>query len=163
MAKSRRSRRARGRLFALRDFPLPRRAWLRFILPLAGVVVVAGAGGLAAFATDTTESYWDGIWWSISLITTVGWSGKPPTTLVGHLIATVTMLTGFLLLALVTATIASLLVREDEEPLERAELRAEAQILQELRSLRAELRALQGENRPAVPPAAEGRHPERRA
>src|SRR3954451_18469312 len=64
----------------------PQRAWLRFMIPLALVVVVTSAAGLAAFATDTAESYWEGIWWSISLMTTVGWSGAPPTTFIGHLI-----------------------------------------------------------------------------
>ena len=134
--------------------PRPRRAWLRYILPVAALVVVVGGGGLAAFATDTTESYWDGLWWSISLITTVGWSGQPPTTLAGHLIAVVTMLCGFMLLAFVTASIASLLVREDEQPAEQAELRADERILEELRSLRAEVRALQeaeGKTEPTAP------------
>ena len=97
-------------------FPEPRREWLRFMLPIAGLVVLAGGAGLAAFESDTTDSYWDGVWWSVSLMTTVGWSGEAPTTLAGHLIATATMLVGFVLLAFITASVASLLVREDEVP-----------------------------------------------
>jgi voltage-gated potassium channel len=120
----------------------PQRAWLRYLVPLALLVVVTGAAGLAAFATDTAESYLDGIWWSISLMTTVGWAGAPPTTFIGHLIAAVTMVTGFLLLAFISAAIASVLVREDEEPVDEAELGAEREILSELRQLRAEVRAL---------------------
>jgi voltage-gated potassium channel len=124
----------------------PHRRWLRYLIPLAVLVVVTGGAGLAAFATDTAETYWDGIWWSISLMTTVGWSGPAPTTFVGHLIATITMVTGFLLLAFISAAIASVLVREDEEPVDVAELEAESAILQELRSLRAEVRALAAAN-----------------
>ena len=125
-----------------------RRAWLRYLLPVAGFVVLAGAAGMAAFSTDTTESYWDGVWWSISLMTTVGWSGPAPHTLVGHLIATVTMITGFLLLAFTTAAVASLLVREDEQPIEEAELQTDQEILREVRALRAELETLKA----IVPP-----------
>ncbi|MGA8217784.1 MAG: potassium channel family protein [Solirubrobacterales bacterium] len=119
-----------------------RRIWLRYLIPVAGFIVLAGAAGMAAFSTDTTESYWDGVWWSISLMTTVGWSGQAPHTLIGHLIATATMVTGFLLLAFTTAAVASLLVREDEQPLEEAELRADQEILQEVRALRTEVAAL---------------------
>lgn len=119
-----------------------RRSWLRYLLPLAALVVMTGAGGFAAFETDTVESYWDGIWWSLSLMTTVGWSGPEPTTLPGHLIAALTMVMGFLLLAFVTAAVASLFVREDEQPVERAELEAEGQILRELQHVRAELERL---------------------
>ena len=120
----------------------PRRKWLRYMVPLALLVVVIGAAGLAAFATDAAESYWEGIWWSISLLTTVGWSGPAPTTFIGHLIAAVTMVTGFLLLAFISAAIASVLVREDEEPIDEAELGTEREILDELRALRAEVREL---------------------
>jgi voltage-gated potassium channel len=126
-----------------------RRAWLRYLLPAAAFVVVAGAAGMAAFSTDTTESFWDGVWWSISLMTTVGWSGQVPHTLIGHLIATVTMITGFMLLAFTTAVVASLLVREDEGPLEQAELRADREILTEVRALRAELEELRSASRPS--------------
>ncbi len=126
-----------------------RRIWLRYLIPVAGFVVLAGAAGMAAFSTDTTESYWDGVWWSISLMTTVGWSGQAPHTLIGHLIATVTMVMGFLLLAFTTAAVASLLVREDEQPLEEAELQADQKILHEVRALRAELAALKASGNPA--------------
>src|SRR5512133_4219953 len=130
------------------QLPRLRRAWLRYLIPVAGFVVLAGAAGMAAFSTDTTESYWDGVWWSISLMTTVGSAGQAPHTLAGHLIATVTMLTGFLLLAFTTAAVASLLVREDEQPLEEAELRADREILSELRALRIEVEALKAASRP---------------
>ena len=132
----------------------PQRVWLRYMIPLALVVVVTGGAGLAAFATDNAESYLDGIWWSISLMTTVGWAGAPPTTFIGHLIAAVTMVTGFLLLAFLSAAIASVLVREDEVPVDEAELSAEREILRELRELRAEVRTLRGAVDGDVPRAA---------
>jgi hypothetical protein len=44
--------------------------------------------------------------------------------------------------------VASLLVREDEQPLEEAELRADREILSELRALRIEVEALKAASRP---------------
>lgn len=119
-----------------------RRTWLRYMLPAAGVVALAAGAGLAALETDTVDSFWSGVWWSVSLMTTVGWSGAAPRTLAGHLIATATMLAGFVLLAFVTAAVASLFVREDEELVERAEREADAEIMRELREIRAELARL---------------------
>jgi hypothetical protein len=58
------------------------------------------------------------------------------------------MLTGFLLLAFTTAVVASLLVRDDEQPLEEAELRADREILSEVRALRAEVEALRASSGP---------------
>lgn len=132
------------------------RAWLRYLLPIAGFVILAGAAGMAAFSTDTTESYWDGVWWSISLMTTVGFSGPAPHTLAGHLIATVTMITGFMLLAFTTAAVASLLVREDEQPLEEAELQTDQEILREVRALRSELELLRETSPPSRGPLDRG-------
>ena len=51
------------------------RSW---VLPgvLGALLLVAVTGGaVAAIETDTVTSYWQGLWWSISLITTVGFVG----------------------------------------------------------------------------------------
>jgi hypothetical protein len=83
------------------------------------VVVATGAGAAAAFETDTVESYWGGLWWAISLLTTVGFVGAPPRTGAGQVASVALMLTGFALLSMLSAALASLFVREDEEPIER--------------------------------------------
>ncbi len=49
----------------------------------------------------------------------VGFVGSEPLTTAGKVIAAVLMVAGFALLATVTATIASIFVREEERPEER--------------------------------------------
>lgn len=84
-------------------------------------VVVASAAAAAAFETRTVSSFWRGLWWAVSLITTVGFIGEPPETWPGEVRSAVLMVIGFLLLALVSATLAALFVHEEEQPREERE------------------------------------------
>lgn len=68
-----------------RRLPLLRRSSLRFIAPLAGVVVLLGAGGLAAVETETVRGYGDALLWALSLMTTVGFVGGIPHSIGGRL------------------------------------------------------------------------------
>jgi voltage-gated potassium channel len=119
------------------------RHWLRYLLPAAALIVVLAGGALAALETDTVESFGAGVWWALSLVTTVGFVGGTPTTTAGRIIAALLMVFGFALLALTTAALASLFVREDESPVERREAAFEAQALAELRALHGRLDRLE--------------------
>lgn len=121
-----------------------RRRWLRYVLPASAVVVVVAGGGLAAVESDTVGSFWEGVWWALSLMTTVGFVGAEPSTVAGRLLSAALMLMGFGLLAMTTAAVASLFVREDEVLEERAVRAFEASVLTELRELREKLDRLEG-------------------
>ena len=119
---------------ALRSLFAARRS-LRYLIPSAAVVILLAGGGFAALETDTVESYWEGVWWALSLMTTVGFANGAPHSLPGKMLAGAVMVFGFVLLALTTAAIASLFVREDEES-ETARLRTfEQNAMVELRQL----------------------------
>ena len=120
-----------------------RAQWFRFALPLGVVVVLLGGGGLAALEAEAANSYWDGVLWSLSLMTTVGFVGGVPTTAGGKAIAAVLMLLGFGFLAMTTAAVASLFVREDEAPVQERERRFELEVLGELRELRSRIDRLE--------------------
>jgi len=64
-------------------------------------VVLIAAAGVVAFETDTVSSYWQGLRWSISLITTVGFIGQLPHTVAGAIVSVILMVLGFIPLALV--------------------------------------------------------------
>lgn len=112
---------------------------LRYLVPTAALVVLLAGGGFAALETDTVESYWEGVWWALSLMTTVGFANGAPHSLLGKMLAGAVMIFGFVLLALTTAAIASLFVREDEES-DKARLQAfERNVMAELRQLHGRL------------------------
>jgi voltage-gated potassium channel len=127
--------------------PRVRRRWLRFIAPLAAVTVLLGGGALAALETETVSNYGDGVLWALSLMTTVGFVGGLPHTAAGKVIAAALMLFGFGLLAMTTAAVSSLFIREDEEPEELREEAVEQEILRELRALHTRLGDLERRDR----------------
>jgi voltage-gated potassium channel len=117
------------------------------VLPGAALIIVLAGGAFAALESDTVESYWEGLWWALSLTTTVGIVGHEPLTTTGHILSAALMLMGFLLLAMTTAAVASLFIREDEEPEERALRIFEEHALAELRELRTRLDQLEARHR----------------
>jgi voltage-gated potassium channel len=121
---------------------------VRFAAVLAGV---AALGGGAIFANvEKQESLWDGVWWAVTTMATVGYGDLSPTTVIGRLDAIVLMFIGIGFFALVTGAVAQKFVAADvhteAETLEAAvhadvdlardeiaiELRAIAQRLNEL-------------------------------
>jgi voltage-gated potassium channel len=120
-----------------------RRRWLRIVLPLSAIAVLLGGGGFAALETQNVSSYAEGVWWALSLMTTVGFVGESPETTGGRILSAVLMLFGFSLLSVTTAVIASLFVREDETPEQRREQAFEQQALQRLEDLGRRLDGLE--------------------
>jgi voltage-gated potassium channel Kch len=112
-------------------------------LVVAGAAIVIGAGAGAAFETETVGSYGRGLWWAVSLMTTVGFIGAPPRTTAGAVVSVILMLIGFLLLSLLSAALASMFVREDVAPVEERELVADAEIAHRLDSIAARLERLE--------------------
>ena len=90
-------------------------AWLLPVILFSVVLVIMSAAAIAAIETRTVGSFPRGLWWSLSLITTVGFIGEPPETIAGALLSAVLMVVGFFLLAMVCASLAALFVREEEE------------------------------------------------
>jgi voltage-gated potassium channel len=75
-------------------------------------VVVAGA---AQHAVDAGEygSLWDGVWWAVVTVTTVGYGDLYPKTVQGRLVGIVLMFVGIGFLSLLTASIASRFVKQE--------------------------------------------------
>lgn len=119
------------------------RATLRWALPAAGILVLLAGGGFAAVETDTVTSYWHGVWWALSLMTTVGFVGGSPASTAGQVLAALLMVLGFLLLAVTTAAVASLFVSENEAPHEAHDLEFQREVLDELRALGRRLERLE--------------------
>lgn len=109
------------------------------------VIILVAAGAAAAIETDTVSSYWRGLWWSMSLVTTTGFIGAPPRTDGGAALSVVLMVVGFLLLALVSASFAAVFVRDEERPRDFREQLAEDAMVASLRGLEARLVSIENQ------------------
>jgi hypothetical protein len=119
------------------------RRTLGYLAPGVAFLLLLSAGAFAAVETESVHSYWDGLWWSLSLVSTVGFAGATPTTAVGKLVSAALMVLGFMLLTTTTAAAASLFVREDERPEENHERGFERDVLDALRDLESRLEAIE--------------------
>jgi voltage-gated potassium channel len=93
-----------------------RAAWI-VVLRLAGIVTIVSAlvvlvSGIALWLLErdrpdsTVRTFGEGLWWSLSTITTVGYGDHVPVTTLGRLIAGVVMVVGVAVIGAVAAIVA---------------------------------------------------------
>jgi voltage-gated potassium channel len=85
----------------------------RFVA-LATIFLTVIAGAVQATVdTGDFKTFWDGVWWAVVTVTTVGYGDIYPTSVAGRMVAIVLMLVGVGFLAVLTATIASRFVKQE--------------------------------------------------
>ncbi len=123
-------------------------AGLRFA---GAVVALAAFGGGAAFhvterGSDRPHSLWDGIWWAMSTVTTVGYGDTYPSTTLGRIVGMLLMILGIGFVALLTGAIAQHFLRAETATVQSTETRIEedtGELLSELRDITARLTRLE--------------------
>lgn len=113
---------------------------------LAGVIVFGIVEHLVD--PDTFPNIWLGMWWALQTVTTVGYGDIVPASTAGKLFASILLLGGLSLLAVVTGVVTSAFVTQAQARRSAARgdpvlLRLEA-ISRDIAALRAELDRLQG-------------------
>lgn len=111
---------------------------LVYVLSLAVAVTVLF--GLAVFIVDPNiHSLSDGVWYAWVTMTHVGYGDVVPTSLLGRLLASLLILFGLAVLALLTATFSSILIGRGMGDMARDE----SQILAEIKRLHERLDQLE--------------------
>jgi voltage-gated potassium channel len=82
---------------------------------LALVTVLGGGAAFAAVEKSQDLSAWDGVWWALTTVTTVGYGDVAPKTDGGRIIAIVVMLVGIGFVAILTAAAAERFMRSRRE------------------------------------------------
>jgi len=102
------------------------------------LVFIAGAAEATVDQGDF-KTFWDGIWWSVVTVTTVGYGDLYPHTVAGRLIAMLLMLVGIGFIAVLTASIASIFVKTERKEETDEIAQALAEIKADLADLKAQL------------------------
>jgi voltage-gated potassium channel len=111
---------------------------LRYVAVLAGITLFAGGAAFSA-AEGRHISAWDGIWWAITTMTTVGYGDVSPHTNLGRAIAIVVMLVGIGFVALLTAALAERFVARDVGEIEEHREVSDHELLETLEAIRDRL------------------------
>ena len=94
---------------------------LALVTTITGFVVFAGAT-LVRYADPLNfPTYWTGLWWAVTTVTTVGYGDVVPATTGGRLVAVCLMFVGIGCFAFMTAVAASAIVIGEEQEIEREE------------------------------------------
>jgi voltage-gated potassium channel len=93
------------------------------------LLTVLGGGAAYAAVEPTPDgsqlSSWDGVWWAITTVTTVGYGDTFPVTTTGRILAVIVMFVGIGFVAVLTAAAAERFMRTDRRELEAVERRLE--------------------------------------
>jgi len=95
----------------------------------------------------SVNSFWDGLWFAWSALTMVGFGDVVPTSFLGRILASILLVIGILLLALLNATFSAALIGRGVTQVERDVTQVEKEeglILQEIKRLHERLDRLEG-------------------
>lgn len=93
------------------------RTYLLYILALVAAILMAGATGFYYFEhhhNENVHSLWDGVWWAITTVTTVGYGDVSPQTTGGRFVAVFLMFVGIGTVGISTGAIAAYFVKSDQ-------------------------------------------------
>ena len=109
-----------------------------------GTVFLTVLAGAVQSTIDTRDfkTFWDGTWWAVTTVTTVGYGDVYPTSVGGRIVAIIVMLVGVGFVAVLTAAVASFFVKSDRSDETSTITATLARIEADLAALKAQLEAL---------------------
>lgn len=99
---------------------------------LVAFLLVLISGAIIAAIDPAFESPAEGIWWALVTISTVGYGDYTPTSMPGRIFASVLILSGVVLLSLITANLAAYFVEKEVEKDVEEETREEERYLDQV-------------------------------
>ena len=95
--------------------PVSVRSAASVIVVATAVIVVVSGVAIRVLDRDEYGSVWEGMWWAMQTVTTVGYGDVTPENVAGRFVAGAVMLAGVALVAIVTAAVTSSFVARAQE------------------------------------------------
>jgi voltage-gated potassium channel len=106
---------AERRLSRLLNSRVTLRSAARVIVAATMTVVVIGGVAMRLLDGDEYPNIWVALWWALQTVTTVGYGDVTPEATSGRIVATVVMLEGVALIAIVVAVITSVFIAREQQ------------------------------------------------
>lgn len=108
---------------------------------IVAVFLVGSIGTLVASIDPNFKSIWDGLWWAVVTVSTVGYGDITPVSAEGRLLGVILIVFGVVVFSMVTANVAAFLVglqvEETSAEMEQEEIKHELMILKRLEEMEA--------------------------
>jgi voltage-gated potassium channel len=88
---------------------------------LASCIIVIAFGLLVAGVDPSVTSPWDGIWWALATVSTVGYGDVVPSSALGRILGTGLIILGLGIFVVITANFLALILRREKRDLEKRE------------------------------------------
>ncbi len=110
--------------------PVSVRSATSVIIVATAVIVVVSGAAIRALDRHEYTSVWEGMWWALQTVTTVGYGDVTPESVAGRFVAGAVMLAGVALVTIVTAAVTSSFVARVQEQ-RRAEIETDEELAEQ--------------------------------
>lgn len=104
---------------------------------LGAAIVVIIFGILVAGVDPGVKTVWEGIWWAIATVSTIGYGDVVPTSPLGRILGIILVILGLGIFVIITANILAIALRRERKKFAKEEHEVE-EILDELKEMRSE-------------------------
>ena len=92
------------------------RRGLVYVTAVATLLILGGGGVLSLLEGESVHGkFFEGLWWAIVTVTTVGYGDIAPTTIWGRIVGVALMITGLGVISTLAAAVAAYFVSQDED------------------------------------------------
>lgn len=92
---------------------------------LGAAVVIVIFGILVAGVDPNVKSVWDGMWWAVATVSTIGYGDVVPSSALGRLLGTILVILGVAIFVIITANILAYTLRKERKKLAKEERKVE--------------------------------------
>ncbi len=103
---------------------------------LSGLFIILFAGVLISGIDPAIKTPWDGIWWAVVTVSTVGYGDVVPVTATGKVFAAIIIIIGLGLFAVITANFSAIFVRRGVNERMSREYKAIRKLMEEMNEVR---------------------------